>query len=310
MEPPPQRGGGTTNPRSPGRSGGGSVFEPGGYDRRNENRRVIIEPDARAARQSRSGVVRYGTIFNGQTQGRLGPIQIGRAPNGFGGLLERKVNQQERIGLVANGYRYGYYHYDRNWRDDYFGYPHYVFDPFGYNRVNYSPWYYYASCPPYINSNRVVIINSFPVYNYSSWDNYRWSRPDRYNNDRWGQRNDLDYAIEDIVASFEEGDRRAISRLIPRNGNVHIYMDGQYRYSLGPDDFYDLYYDGIDNVRTRNYEIVSARFDGRDRARVEARHEFIDPWNRRALVNHYYILERERGNFVIREFGTSEDRGW
>jgi hypothetical protein len=88
---------------------------------------------------------------------------------------------------------------------------------------------------------------------------------------------------------------------------VHILMDGRYAYSLGPEDFYDLFMDAVENTRTVDYRVVDVKRT-RDVARVIAEHEYEDPWGRRVRVNHYIKLEYERGGYVIREFGTSEDR--
>jgi len=260
--------------------------------------------------QSRSGEVRYGSTNNFGVRGRIERPTIGQFPSDFNNReINRRVMQQERVGLVHGGVRYGYYHYDRNWRDDYFYYPYYAFDPFGYNRCVASPWYYYPTLPPYINGTRVTIINinALPYVNWVG-QSYRWNRPDR--SDRWTRYNDIDYTLDDLVVAFERGENRAINRLIPRNGQVHVYMDGRYNYSLGPDDFYDLFNDGIQSTRTRDYQILDVQTSNRDVARVYARHEYDDPWGRRTTVFHSFTLERERNDYVIREFGVSNHRSW
>jgi len=180
-----------------------------------------------------------------------------------------------------------------------------VFNPWDTNRVICSPWYGYASCPPYLNPNRVIIINAgWPSYNWSG-SNYRWDRPDY--NDRWNQRNDVDFAIRDIQDAFETRNSGALDRLVPQSGNVHLYFDGNYGYSLDSRDFYDLYEDGIDNVKTVRYDIIDVQYNGRG-ARVTAKHDFVDSWGNRGVAYHSYFLVLEGRDWVIREFGTSNYR--
>jgi len=317
IDPPPSRSDGGSrggNRGGDGTSGGGGGFDfptSGGGTRRggdSDDRTVISGGGGtRRQRDSRSGVVQYGTVNNAGTRGRIGAVRIDQAPIIINnGQLQRRVGQSERIGLIDNGYRVGYYHYDRRWNDDWFGYPYYVFDP--YQRFNcvVSPWYYYASLPPYLNSNRIIIVNNFPTTNWYGQP-YEYNRPDFSN--RWdNNRNEVDYAVADIEDAFQRGDRRAVNRLVPRRGNVNIYTDGRYSYSLNADDFYDLYLDGIENARTRRYEILDVQTSRNGGIRVYARHEYTDPWDRRETVWHQYYMERDRNSYVIREFGTSYQR--
>ncbi|AIE86751.1 hypothetical protein [Fimbriimonas ginsengisoli] len=298
--------------------GGGPIFSGGGGGTRSGGDQggggIVISGDqdggTRRRHDSRSGRVQYGTNDNAYIHGRSGPVRIDRAPVIINnGQLQRRVGQNERgVGIVRGGYRYGYYHYRRDWQDDWFCYPYYAFDPFRFDRCVTSPWYYYVSCPPYLNYSRVTIVNVYPTSNWSG-DNYDWRPIDQY--DRNARYEDLDYAIEDIVDVFQNGSRRSLDRLVPRRGSVNIYTEGNYSYSLGADDFYDLYQDGMENVNTVRYQIVDVQRDRNGNARVLARHEFIDPWNQRQTVWHTYYLQRERRDYVIREFGTSYYRqGW
>jgi hypothetical protein len=232
--------------------------------------------------------------------------------------MQRRVLDRGGVSLVYNGYRNGYYHYDRRYQDDWFSYPHYVFNPWQYDRYVCSPWYYYPSLPPYLNSTRIIIINAgWPSYNWSG-NPYQWTRRndnwnDRYDrndrNDRYGRdRGELDYALDDLQDAWERTDFRAIGRLIPRRGNVNMYFDGRYSYSLDVNDFYDLFVDGIENVKTTRYDVVEVQRGRNGTARIVAKHEFVDPWNNRNTTYHQYFLEEDGRGYVIREFGTSNDR--
>lgn len=220
------------------------------------------------------------------------------------GSLSSQVRRSDDIRIGNSRIRTGYHHYDSRWRDDYFFYAFYVFDPFGADFC-FSPWYYYPQLPPYFSTRRCY----FPTY-YSAWTpfygvRYQYQQPSR---EYWNRDyNELDYVIEDITYAFLDGDRRSIDRLVPRRGNVAIVIDGRYAYSLQPEDFYDTLMDATQNTNTRDYKILDVQYR-KDVASVFARHDFDDPWGRRTSVYHYFRLEPEGRNWVVREFGTSNSR--
>ncbi len=309
---------GRRNDTGGGQSGGGETIDRGSGT--GGNGRIIISGGGQVGRRqtndSRSGQVRYGTVNNGSGRIQSSGIRIDRPTRIVNPGMQRRVLDRGTVSLVNNGWRNGYYHYDRRYQDDWFSYPHYVFNPWQQDRYVCSPWYYYPSLPPYLNSTRIIIINAgFPSYNWSG-SSYQWAR----RNDNWNDRGDrreidrdrdrgeLDYALDDLQDAWERTDFRAIGRLVPRRGNVNMYFDGQYSYSLESNDFYDLFADGIENVRTTRYEITEVQRGRNGSARIEARHEFTDPWNRRNVTYHQYFLEEDGRNYVIREFGTSNQR--
>jgi hypothetical protein len=296
-------------------SGGSITFPPTNLQRdrgtNDPNRGQNQVGLGRAIRQSRSGTVHYGSS-NNRAIDRTN-FRIGRAQSGIFSQLDRRIQRSEsRVGIVYGnyrgnnwGYRTGYCHWNNNWRDDNFWYPFYVFDPFSFNRFVCSPWYYYSFLPPYLNTTRIVVVNNYYNYQNFNGDRYEWRRPS--NSDRYDRNRDLDFAIDDIVSAFEEGDRRAVNRMIPRSGSIAIFLDGRYNYSLNPDDFYDLFMDVMENSRTRRYIVEDVRTSG-GVTRVTARHEYLDSWGAQQTVYHEYTLEQERGGYVIREFGTSNAR--
>lgn len=213
------------------------------------------------------------------------------------------VRRSDEIRINNTRIRFGYTQYDSRWCDDYFSYPYYVFDPFQRDFAC-SPFYYYPQLPAYFNVSRCYFPTSYvwaPFYGVR----YTWNQPRR---EYWNRDyNELDYVIEDIVDTFMNSDRRAINRLVPRYGQVGIVMDGRFAYNLRPDDFYDTLVDAAENTRTRDYRILDVQYR-RDAASVFARHDFEDPWGRSTSVFHYFKLEIEGRNWVIREFGTSYNR--
>lgn len=311
--------GGGNNGNYGGWSGGGPQNGGVQFGRPDSNRNNGSRGDNNLSKkQSRSGSVQYRTQNNagslrqnGNGQG-LPSLRIGAAPIGqnFPPGQQGTVMRQDRTRLVYNGWRCGYYAYDYRWCDDYFYYPFYSFDPWGSNCV-ISPWYYYPNLPGYVGRNRVRTWTipgiAFIGYPYE-WVNPGYNNGGNWNNG-WGNSryNDVDYAVDDLQNAFEEGDRRAAARLVPRRSDVGIFVDGKYSYSLSADDFCDLLLDNIQNTRTRRYAIERV-WRSNDGARVIARHEFEDPWGQRCTVWHNVIFQYERNQLVIREFGVSNYR--
>lgn len=263
--------------------------------------------------RSRPGDKPYGTNNNQRGQSRdRSPINIGKAPTSvLGGTLEHQVRREDRTREIHNrGYRVGYWGYSNGWNDDLFCFRNYVFDPYSNYRCVASPWYYYPHLPGYLNYScvRVIQINFGPFH----WVDYRWTRPYGYNggygyNDYSNRYSELDYAVDDIERAFERNDERALGRVMPRRGDVNIWADGRYQYTITADAYYDLMEDNVFSTQTKQYEIISVR-TSRGSAEVQARHTYLDPWDRRVTVYHWYRLERERDGYVVRDFGTSDGR--
>ena len=150
------------------------------------------------------------------------------------------------------------------------------------------------------------------AWNVWAGDPYRWQRqPDGYGNyDVWGRHSAsaVDYAVDDIVNSFERADRRSAGRLVSTDAEVAIYVDGKYSYTLNASDFYDMFLDATQNTKTVRYQIVRVETGhdegNRDIVRVTAKHEYEDPWGARTTVNHFYELRYEGRNLVITKFGV------
>lgn len=275
--------------------------------------------------QSRSGQVNYGTVNNlwrRQDMGRAPQIQ--RAPtvneirtrNSMGDQIRRE--DRVRVDYSNGGLRIGYYQRDQRWRDDQFCYPYYVFSPYTVQTCVASPWYYYPSLPPYVQTYRTSFAGDFTTFFGSpyEWQPSRYRSRDYYDDDNYGwydsdrlDRRDLDYAIDDIVDAFERQDRRAVDRLVPRNGNVTLMVDSTITYGVNADDFYDMLMDAVMSSDTRDYEILSVKTNNNE-AEVLARHEYLDPWGQRQSVYHRLRLREERGHAVIRYFGTTQNPNW
>jgi len=322
-------GGGSNNggDNSGGGWGGGSNSGGGGWGGSNGPTHTVSGPgsqrggswDADLSRKnSHSGTDHYGGSNNVLSSGKLSrpsfgnhvPANLRSGHEGHDFDKGNLIHRKDHPVLISGGYRVGYYFYTPLWCDDYFWYPFYIFDPWG-GPCFVSPWYYYPCLPPYVAWNRCHVYNLPP---WSEWygDVYDY-RPSYYGGDYgvWsrGHRSEIDYAVDDIVASFERDDKQAAGRLISTDLDVAIYIDGKYSYTVNAKDFYDMFLDATQNTKTRKYEItrVETGHDeaGRDIVRVNARHDYEDPWGQVTTVDHFYELRYEGRNLVIDKFGVS-----
>jgi len=235
------------------------------------------------------------------------------APNTYGIIkapsMEHRARREDGLRGGYNGWRTGYYHYSPTWVDSYFWYPHYCFSPFGNVNIVISPWYSYSFLPGYLSCDHVYVNNYRGYWGWNTgvvyvYDNYNSGYGNRYDNNR-----ELDYSIEDLRNGFERRDFRALDRLVPNYGQIAIYRDGRYDYSIDSRDFSDLLNDLSTNADTDRYRILETRIN-RGTARISAVHEYIDQWGGHQRVYHSIYLEQEDGRMVIREFGTSNYRVW
>lgn len=281
---------------------------------------------------SRSGRVSYGSTNNilereqrwRNPQSAPSRDELNQRTSSMRNQIRREDRSRIRFDYDDGRVRVGYYHYDRNWRDDRFCYPYYVFNPYQVNTCVVSPWYYYPSLPAYINTTRIVYANGtefsfigFP-YDYIPARRYddRYDDRDRGYRGDYRDRNDnpsrkryLDYAIDDITDAFERQDQRAVDRLVPRYGTVTVTIDGSITYGVNSNDFYDMLMDAVTSSKTISYRIESVKAND-DQAEVIASHQYLDPWGQRMEVFHRFNLVGERGGVFIRGFATSNNPNW
>lgn len=260
------------------------------------------------ANLGRSGAVSYSGNHNLNTGGQsvIGNTRFGSAPRGrLGGNsgLNNVIGNGGRGGRDGfGGWRHGYWGYGFGWRDSFFCFPFYCFDPFLVG-CYVSPWYYYPCLPPYVAESNVIVEPNDPYASWSGGD-YNWAPESAASSNPV-----LDDSVQDIVQSFEADDHKAMDRVTPHSGSVRILTDGKYNYSLNANDFYDTYVDGVESTKTDRYEILDVKMgkDGKT-AKVMAKHIYNDPSGKRTTVYHTYLLVNEGTEYVIREFGTSDTR--
>ncbi|MCE2767776.1 MAG: hypothetical protein LW628_12800 [Fimbriimonadaceae bacterium] len=272
----------------------------------------------------RSGRPQYGSTNNvtRDRSQRQFSVQAPSAGRGIIDISQTRASAQFGINgviiggnnLLINGWRNGYCHYNPNWIDNSFWFSNYCFNPWQVNVV-ISPFYWYPFVPGYINCQTVWVGNWASPWAWNLGNTYvfdsTWNSPwgGNWNQGFQNRDRDLDYSIEDLRVTFERQDLRAMDRLVPQDGRIAILRDGRYDYSINSQDFYDMLNDLSGSAQTRRYRIVEVR-TFRNSARIQATHEYVDPWGNRQTVWHSLYLELERNGYVIREFGTSNRRIW
>ncbi len=249
------------------------------------------------------------------------PVSInGRGSNDRGSL----AFQIQRMEDYRNGeLRRGYYHYDPYWNDCHFGFYGYVFDPFYSRNAWFSPYYWYPSVPGYLNSIvvrlgrglTIIFYNNNLRWNYCGYDRgygYGYGYGNNYDPyDRYYRYNHLDRSLSMLVDAFKYGDSNLLGELILNRSNISIYIDGQYSYDLRGEDYFDMTADLLSSVRTTDFRIESVRPSENNRyVRVNARHDYIDPWNRRQSVYLMFTLKNSGEDFQIIEAGTSRNNSY
>ncbi len=313
---PPDRGGDRTNPfngdsnrRDDRTTGGGTVRrdDRGGLNGRPGGIAPAPNPRGRAV----LGLPvhdRRPDYWDGRGHapaGRFGPPPVHNALSiaiGTGGPYR---GTEVAVGTQIGGLRVGFVSYSApSYRRGYgygpgpaFGYPYYAYDPYvpGGAFVA-SPWYRYSYLPPYLDRSHVITVDDYPSWN---WDDWR-----RYDLDRDRDNRPVRDTVDDLRDAFEEQSTRIANRLVPEEGDVAIFNNGKYDYSLNPDDFQKMFLDGVEQSKTIRYEVEEVRTRG-DEIRIRARHEYEDSWGKEQSVVHTITLRRENGgDYVIREFGS------
>jgi hypothetical protein len=172
-----------------------------------------------------------------------------------------------------------------------FGFGLYVYEPVGPCYV--SPWYHYGALPAYVAQSAAD-----PQSGYGC----DWSQGDVYS----GGDSALDQAVDEIQNTFVNQDSDALNELIPGSGEVGIFTDGSYDYSLACGGFQQMLADGSQNVETVSFTVTQV-LQGNGQAVVRATHTVTDPDGGQDTVYQLYHLRSDGGQYVIADFMTSSD---
>lgn len=194
-----------------------------------------------------------------------------------------------------------------HWREGYLGwagnpgffgfsFSFYLFTPF-YEPCFVSPWYNYTCLPPYIPADLCDVSSGYSC----QWDSGTEYRTGRDSNDD----PNLDDAISRLENAFNDQDFTLIDSLMPAHDQVAVFTDGDYDYSMAPQDFDMMMADAITNTDTVSFDVTDVRTYG-NTAVIQARHEVEDPDGTFEVVNQRYRLRMEGGGLVITDFMTSQ----
>jgi len=181
-----------------------------------------------------------------------------------------------------------------------FAFGAYCFTPFE-QPCYVSPWYYYPCLPAYVPTSAVTVV---PGY-YCPWDlgvTYRYRPAVSY--ESYGDPS-LNQAVDEIHAVFADGKPDAIDAVLPDRGQVAIFTDGKYDYSLNSEDFHNMVADNSKITPTVSFQVLSVRRGSDGQAVVECVHEFKNEDGGADRVYQEYRLQEEEGRYHITDFMTS-----
>jgi|GEM_PF-1626369 len=196
-------------------------------------------------------------------------------------------------------WRYGYY---APWLPVGFGFAFglYCFTPFT-TPCYVSPWYYYPCLPAYVPESAVTVV---PDY-YCPWN---IGAPYAYQPDAGDESYGdpaLNEAIQDITTVFAQMKPDAIHDVLPDGGQVAIFTDGKYDYSLNAEDFHNMVADNASITPTISFEVQSVRKTGDGEAEVRCVHAFKNEDGSSDRVYQEYRLQEREGRYQITDFMTS-----
>jgi hypothetical protein len=203
---------------------------------------------------------------------------------------------------VHNTYIYQSPEWGGHWRYGYsnpgfsFSIGLYAVSPFN-GPVYVSPWYYYSNLPPYVPAGRVEVIEGYSApWNVGTYYSYHYGVPGPYQA--------LNTSLDALYALFSQQNTNAVTGFLPYDGQIAIFTDGHYDYSLSVGDFQNMLVDNATATQTRSYSIDRVRRRGED-ATVQATHIVTNSAGGTDTVYHEYHLRLEGGQFVVRDFMTS-----
>jgi hypothetical protein len=246
--------------------------------------------------------------WNGTFPGKIKPMAN---PNG--------KTFKWQVGPINNYHwlRHGYCRPGNFWADWFFGYAYYVFDPIPWQCV-FSPYYYYYCVPGYLPYRRVWCTNYRVIYiiidpidwrycgNGYGYGFYSSSYGSNY--DDSGNYSNLDKALSDLTDAFKYGDPTKLDRLVPRGGDVEVFIDGDYSYTVNSDEYYDITSDLIQGVHTTDFRITKVNALKNGGYFVVARHDYLDAWDNPQTNWLTFTIEESANWYAITQAGTNRNQ--
>ena len=118
----------------------------------------------------------------------------------------------------------------------------------------------------------------------------------------------MNAAVDDIKNAWLTGDSDLLARHIDSAGNMAIYLEGKYSYSLSGADYLQMSVDAMTNITTANFTVYKTEQRSDGAYTVLAKHEFRDVDNNSKVAYVSYTLTRENGDWIIVATGSSDKK--
>jgi hypothetical protein len=141
-----------------------------------------------------------------------------------------------------------------------------------------------------------VVVNYYDAPIYFGDDGYYLNRH---------LSSELDDTLSDIRKAWIDGRPDLIKDHVNSSGEIAILLDGSYDYSVNPDDYMQMTSDAIDQMQTVSFTWQSVRRRSDGDYTAYAKHTYRDDSGDRKTVYVSYTLERDGGEYVIDEVGSS-----
>lgn len=157
-----------------------------------------------------------------------------------------------------------------------------------------------STLPPYLPYDQ-VLFESPPTIDWDEGVPYDY---EALNPPTWNGNTALNTAVGQITAIFQNQDSSVIPNLIPNNGDVAIYNDEKYMYSLHGSDFQAMMLDNLNNTQTISFTVTVVK-TFQDEAIVKCTHVISNESNGSDTIYQMYRLALRGDRYVITDFMTS-----
>lgn len=208
---------------------------------------------------------------------------------------------------VTSGWEKRYFHKGR------YHFPYYR-ERFSRNVTFISPFgFYYGVCPPYISSAvcnyypPAVEFVDVPVYNGNNCVGFEDTGEQNFLNDPnlEAEEPGLANAVDELRATFQDGNINALVTLIDPNTSIAIYERGQYKYSMSGDDYLDLTRDAIKSTPTVQFSIDYLHQTSPTSFTASGRHVYRDGYGNEQTMYVSFVLQDISGQWTLTQVETA-----
>jgi hypothetical protein len=114
-------------------------------------------------------------------------------------------------------------------------------------------------------------------------------------------------ALVALQATIVDKNTDALEGMVPSNGTVDLYADGQFQSTLGAADFKQLMGGYSQAAQTTSLSVTAMGANGAD-ASVQIAHTYLDSGMNQVTLFHIYNMKLVGGSYVIRELMVSSSR--